>query len=72
MNPELEIQKIRLQAYNERYTALVVLSITLTTRLPKDRETEELQEKALATLNSLRNDLLEMISLTESAMRRLK
>lgn len=67
MNYELEIQKIRLQAYHERYTALAILTLQLSSRPENDEESNELM-----TLNSLRNDTLEQITLTESYIRSLK
>jgi len=72
MNHELEIQKIRLQAYHERYTAFTILTLQLSSRLESDEESNKLTAKTLETLNSLRKDTLEQITLTESYIRSLK
>lgn len=72
MNHELEIQKIRLQAYHERYTALTILSLQLSSRPENDKESRKLTSKTLETLNFLRKETLEQITLTESYIRSLK
>lgn len=72
MNHELEIQKIRLQAYNERYTALTILSLQLSSRLESDEESNKLTAKTLETLNFLRKETLDQITITESYIRSLK
>lgn len=71
MNAKLELWKIRLQAYNERYTALTILTLTLSSTMPKNQDDANLTNKTLATPGILRQETLEQINLVEQEILKL-
>lgn len=55
MNAKLELWKIRLQAYNERYTALTILTLTLSSTMPKNQDDANLTNSRTNQFGGTRN-----------------